>query len=229
MSDRFPFPIPDGWFGVAWSDDLPAGALRSIRCFGAEWVLFRTRAGELGLLDAFCPHLGAHLGRGGRVEGDSVRCPFHGWAWARDGRCTEIPYARRMPPELATRTLPVCERNGAIFAWHHGAGAAPDWEVPTLPEFADPAWTEPERLEMEIATCCQELGENAHDPAHFVTVHGVANPPISEIEIEDRKKISINRGRLETPRGTVETIIRGESLGLGLGITRQSGAKVCRT
>lgn len=223
MSDRFPFPIPDGWFGVAWSSDLAAGELQSIRCFGSDWVLFRTNSGEVGMMDAYCPHLGAHLGHGGCVDGDAVRCPFHGWTWARDGSCSAIPYARRVPPGLAIRTLPVCERSGTIFAWYHGAGAPPDWEVPTLPEFDDPGWTEPERLEMEIATCCQELGENAHDPAHFVTVHGVANPPDSEIEIEGRTKISINRGRLETPRGPIETVIRGESFGLGLGITRVSG------
>jgi nitrite reductase/ring-hydroxylating ferredoxin subunit len=223
MGDRFPFPIPDGWFAVAWSGDVAPGDLRPLRCFGRDWVIYRTQGGEAGVMDAFCPHLGAHLGHGGCVEGETVVCPFHGWAWASDGRCAEIPYAKRIPPSLEIGRLPVCERNGAIFAWHHAAGAEPDWEVPELPEFVDPGWTTPEPFEMELATCCQELGENAHDPAHFVTVHGVPNPPDSEIAFEGRTKISINCGSFETPRGPVETLIRGESLGLGLGITRVSG------
>ena len=228
MSKRFPFPIPNGWFAVAWSTDVAPGELRSLRVFGADWVLYRGASGEIGLLDAFCPHLGAHLGHGGEVDEEGVRCPFHAWSWGRDGSCLDIPYAKRVPPGLAIRTLPVVERNGAIFAWHHGEGAEPDWEVPELPEFVDPGWTIPEPFEMEIATCCQELGENAHDPAHFVTVHGVPNPPASEISFEGRMKISVNQGAFETPRGPVETVIRGESLGLGLGITRVSGiADMC--
>ena len=44
-------------------------------------------------MDAYCPHLGAHLGHGGRVEGGAVRCPFHAWLWGGDGRCLEVPYA----------------------------------------------------------------------------------------------------------------------------------------
>jgi len=226
--ERFPFPIPNGWFAVAWSNDLAPGELRAQRCFGRDWVLFRGESGETGMLDAFCPHLGAHLGHGGEVVGEGVKCPFHGWEWGREGGCLAIPYATRIPPALEIGRLPTCERNGAIFAWYHAQRAEPDWEVPELEEFADEAWTEPEHLEMEIATCCQELGENAHDPAHFVAVHGVPNPPASEVEFRGRQKISINRGEFETPRGPVETVIRGESLGLGLGITRVSGiADMC--
>ena len=62
---RFPFPIPSGWFAVAFSSELEAGEVKPVRYFGKELVLFRTSDGEAHLLDAFCPHLGAHLGHGG--------------------------------------------------------------------------------------------------------------------------------------------------------------------
>ena len=202
--------------------------MKPLRCFGRELVLFRTESGRARLLDAYCPHLGAHLGVGGTVCEETIRCPFHGWRWDGEGRCQEIPYAKRIPPAVAIDALPVCEKNGAIFAWHHLEGAAPDWEVPDLPEFVDPTWTEPEPFEMDLATCLQELGENAHDPAHFVTVHGVADVPRSDAEFDGRSKVSINRGSFQTPRGPVETVIRGESFGLGLGVTRVSGiADMC--
>jgi phenylpropionate dioxygenase-like ring-hydroxylating dioxygenase large terminal subunit len=64
---------------------------------GQSLVLFRTEAGEAKVLDAFCPHLGAHLGHGGKVSGDCVRCPFHAWEFNGEGRCTSIPYARKLP------------------------------------------------------------------------------------------------------------------------------------
>ncbi|MBA17767.1 MAG: Rieske (2Fe-2S) protein, partial [Sphingomonas sp.] len=68
--------IPFGWFGVGYSNELAVGEVRPVHYFGRELVLFRNENGEAGLLDAYCPHLGAHLGHGGKVEGDSIRCPF---------------------------------------------------------------------------------------------------------------------------------------------------------
>jgi phenylpropionate dioxygenase-like ring-hydroxylating dioxygenase large terminal subunit len=86
----FPFPMPNGWFPVAFSDEVPAGQVRAVRCFGEELVVWRGLDGIAHVHDAFCPHLGAHLGVGGRVEGNALRCPFHAWLWAGDGRCLDV-------------------------------------------------------------------------------------------------------------------------------------------
>jgi phenylpropionate dioxygenase-like ring-hydroxylating dioxygenase large terminal subunit len=60
---RFPFtPYPEGWFVVSFSEDLRPGELRPIHVFGRQLVLFRTASGQAVVSDAFCPHLGAHLG-----------------------------------------------------------------------------------------------------------------------------------------------------------------------
>ena len=56
-------PMPNGWFALEWSRDLHIGDVKPIEYFGEELVLFRTRSGEARVLDPFCPHLGAHLGR----------------------------------------------------------------------------------------------------------------------------------------------------------------------
>ena len=74
--DHTPLPIPNGWFAVAWSRELVAGEATRIRYFDHEMVLFRTRSGAAKVLDAYCAHLGAHLGEGGRVMGESIR--FYG-------------------------------------------------------------------------------------------------------------------------------------------------------
>ncbi len=56
-------------------------------------MLFRAEDGAPHLLDAHCPHLGAHLAVGGKVEAECIRCPFHGWKFdGADGTCVEIPY-----------------------------------------------------------------------------------------------------------------------------------------
>ena len=96
-----PLPLPIGWYCVAEEAELAAGELRRVRSFGQELVLWRGENGEPHLWDAYCPHLGAHLGVGGKVEGDGLRCPFHAWKFDGSGRCIEIPYAKRIQPPRA--------------------------------------------------------------------------------------------------------------------------------
>ena len=97
-------PLPNGWFAVAFSHELREGEVRPLHYFGEDLVLFRTRSGRARVLDAFCPHLGAHLGHGGRVMGESVRCPFHGWSFdGASGSCTQIPYCERIPQQALVR------------------------------------------------------------------------------------------------------------------------------
>ena len=66
---RFPFPIPFGWFQVAYPEDLEPGDVTPLHYLGRELVLWRDEGGEFHLQDAYCPHLGAHIGHGGTVAG----------------------------------------------------------------------------------------------------------------------------------------------------------------
>lgn len=88
MSKRFALPIPFGWYAVAFSDDLAVGQVKPLRYFARDLVLFRAAQGTPCVLDAFCPHRGAHLGHGGRVGGESIVCPFHGWEFDGSSRTT---------------------------------------------------------------------------------------------------------------------------------------------
>src|SRR5690348_14470768 len=110
-----PLPIPNGWFKLLLSSELKVGDVKPVRALGKNFVAFRGESGKAAVLDAYCPHLGAHLGFGGTVVGDTVRCPFHGWQWSTDGRCAKIPYTERIPQGAATKSWPVAERNGKIW------------------------------------------------------------------------------------------------------------------
>ena len=104
--------MPNGWFAVAFSRDIVPGEVQSIEYFDQSLVLFRSRMGEARVLDAYCPHLGAHLGEGGRVVGDTLRCPFHGWQYdGETGECTHIPYCERIPPRARLKAWDVVEKN----------------------------------------------------------------------------------------------------------------------
>ena len=60
-------PIPFGWFGVAMSDEIAIGDVRTLKYFGTEFVVWRGENSVLNAVDPYCPHLGAHLGVGGEV------------------------------------------------------------------------------------------------------------------------------------------------------------------
>jgi phenylpropionate dioxygenase-like ring-hydroxylating dioxygenase large terminal subunit len=102
VSDRFPFPRPYGWFSVGRLDELPEASVSPLRVQGTDLVLWRDDGCSAGagpadvawrLFDAYCPHLRAHLGVGGRVGGGCLVCPFHEWSFDAGGANVGIPYA----------------------------------------------------------------------------------------------------------------------------------------
>ncbi len=130
---RFPFTWrPTGWFMVGWSQEIPAGTVKPLKYFGRHLVAYRTEAGQLVVADAHCPHLGAHLGHGGKVNGECVECPYHGWAYGPDGVNRSIPYEDR--PNLTKRLTAwsVVEQHECIYLWHDPAGGPPRWKLPNV-------------------------------------------------------------------------------------------------
>lgn len=175
MNPRFPFsPYPSGWFAIARSTDLPPQGVMPVRYFGQDLALFRTESGEARLVDAFCPHLGAHLGHGGKVVGQNLRCPFHGWCFdGESGNCVEVPFARKIPPRARLGTWTLRETDGIILAYRDLSGQPPAWEVPSI---HTPAWTDASYFEWKLRTCCQEILENTVDSSHLPTVHDARRP-----------------------------------------------------
>jgi len=93
---NFPYTSqPTGWFQLGWSEDFPAGAVVPLRYFAQDLVAYRGASGAVHLFDAYCPHLGAHLGYGGKVDGDDIVCPFHAWRFDCEGCNVDIPYSAR--------------------------------------------------------------------------------------------------------------------------------------
>src|SRR5678815_5883705 len=88
---------------VGYSDELPIGTTKALRYFGQALAAYRGEDGKIRILDAHCPHMGAHLGVNGVVIGDRIACPFHGWRFCETGECVEIPYAKKIPPKARVR------------------------------------------------------------------------------------------------------------------------------
>jgi 3-ketosteroid 9alpha-monooxygenase subunit A len=165
------------------------------RYFGQELVIYRGASGRVVMLDAYCPHMGTHLGRNstsyvcrdGAIEGDSIRCPYHAWRFGPDGRCDDIPYhSGSIPAAARVRSWHVAESMHAVFAWHDPEGGPPDYDVPRLTEWDDPAWVRWVFDKLGPLECHpQEIVDNMADVAHFPYVHG-SNPDYAYFENEVR-------------------------------------------
>jgi len=219
-----PFPIPFGWFRIGARDELPPGGLARLRYFGRELVWWRDAEGRDALVDAHCPHLGAHLGVGGRVDAGRLACPFHGWRFDVEGACVAIPYAKRVPPNVRLRTYPIRVRGPFVLAWFHPHGAPPRFEPPDVPELDDPAYSTWHPVTLDLATHPQELAENAYDVAHFATVHGHPRPgEIEEIGFEEERFWVRARQVFPSSRGPVDARNDVDGWGPGFSRTRFSG------
>lgn len=179
---------PTGWFQVLWSGELGVGEVRPMQWFGQHLVAYRDEGGVAHVLDAHCPHLGAHLGFGGTVKGECVICPYHGWGWGPDGMNQFIPYEDRPNRSQGLRVWPVKEQCGIIFMWQHPEGLPPSWDLPTVfdafpnqpateddyyrayPELTDRWEREPIHPQIPM--------ENAPDGIHFRYVHSATVDPV---------------------------------------------------
>lgn len=226
--DRWPWPVPFGWFALAWSHELAIGDVHPRRAFGRELVLWRDTAGDAHVHDAYCPHLGAHLGHGGRVVDLDLACPFHAWQFDAEGRNTCIPYSERTNGRARLHPYPVVERNGMVMAWYHPDDAAPSWEVPGVaevdPSGGHPEFSAPFTRFFDIATAWQEMAENGVDSAHFRYVHRTAEVPRLDSYTTDGPHSSMRSTQFfTTPRGTTEGRIDSDSYGPGFSVVRFQG------
>lgn len=224
---RFPFGIPNSWYFIAFSDDLRSGDVRRLAYLDRELVAFRGESGQVAVLDAHCPHLGAHLGVGGKVVGDTIECPFHGWRWNSKGRCEAIPYAKRIPAQAEGVSYPVSERNGMIFVWYHGDRIMPTFEIPDIPEWGREEWLAKWlSWDWTINTHPQEMAENGIDWPHFETVHKMDVPSDRTFAFEPNYymwQVGGTKAMDTLDRKSDEVTMYGENWGLGYNWIRQTG------
>lgn len=182
-----PFSMkPVGWFQIGWSAEIASGTVKPLRYFGHDLVAFRTEDGELAVLDAHCKHLGAHLGHGGKVKGNCVACPYHGWQWAPDGSNAHVPNQEK-PTGSRIRAWHVREQHECIFMWHDPTGSPPRWDIPHVfqsfedkhgPEEYYPAYGNSTVKYAGEGVHPQIAMENAVDSAHFRYTHDAPADPV---------------------------------------------------
>jgi 5,5'-dehydrodivanillate O-demethylase len=157
------------WQPVYHSVDLKPGRPVPLRIMGEDFTLYRGESGAAYLVEPRCPHRGAQLSAG-RVEGEDLRCFYHGWKFAPGGQCLEQPAEESFfAKSICLRTWPVREYLGLVFAYLGGEATPP--ELPAYPTF------ERFRGLVEIDSYLRECNyfqnvENSLDMSHVGFVHG---------------------------------------------------------
>lgn len=196
-----PHTFPRGWFVIAESAELGKRSTKPIRYFGKDFALYRGESGRPVLLDAYCPHMGAHLAnsescelvrQNKQIEGDAIRCPFHGWRFTPDGQCDDIPSRNGLPPSAAhVNSYPVEEIMGCIMMWHDPEGNEPLFDPPRLKEWDDPQWIKWDLDHLgSIDVHPVEVMDNIVDAQHLQYTHG---QPCEFYENEWRDHVVIQR------------------------------------
>jgi len=163
------------WQPVLLSSELPKPDCSPVKVtiMGEELRAFRASDGTVGLVEPRCPHRGADLFYG-RNEDGGLRCVYHGWKFAADGRCMELPIVEpgperdRMMARIKLKAYPARDFGGFIWAY-----LGPKEQVPALPqlEFAllPPAHSYVTK-KLQQCNWAHPL-EGAIDTAHFSFLH----------------------------------------------------------
>jgi nitrite reductase/ring-hydroxylating ferredoxin subunit len=162
--------VPEAWYVACMSSELKKAKVLARTILGIPCVVFRTRDGAVGALLDRCPHRNVPLSMGEVVQ-DSLRCPYHGWRFAPDGACLEVPCLDGAAESQGRRAdaFPVTEQDG--FVWIYAVpGAEPTTRPYTIPCANDRSYTTVRQV-VEAEASLHAVAENALDVPHTAFLH----------------------------------------------------------
>jgi phenylpropionate dioxygenase-like ring-hydroxylating dioxygenase large terminal subunit len=182
--------LRNSWYVAAWDREVSRTPLART-LLGEPVVLFRTEGGQAVALEDRCCHRQLPLSMG-KLEGDRLRCGYHGLVFDTAGKCVEIPGQQSIPPQAKVRSYPAVERFNWIWLWMGDPAKAdpaliPNWWWADSPDWA---FTRPERVHLRCNY--QLIADNVLDVTHLAYVHAgsIGAPSITEfpgtVEREER-------------------------------------------
>jgi phenylpropionate dioxygenase-like ring-hydroxylating dioxygenase large terminal subunit len=212
------------WYPICTSVDLDENKPCRAELLGTRLVAFRDTAGQAHVLSDTCIHRGGSLGEG-KIVGDCVACPYHGWEYRGDGTCAKIPSmnGKKVPGRAKVDSYPVCEKYGVVFAF---LGDLPEAERPPEPhveEHGQEGWRITGPIVFEIDAYFERSVENGMDPIHNEFVHPAQGAPSVEsdnVVMEDREwgssfEVAFGAYKEEASRQRVAETTKTEGLRAG--------------
>jgi phenylpropionate dioxygenase-like ring-hydroxylating dioxygenase large terminal subunit len=190
------------WYMAGWGRDFTADGPRAITLLDEPLVIYRQSDGRLAALEDRCCHRLAPLSQG-RIEGNDIRCLYHGLKFAPDGACNEVPGHSAIPKAMRVRSYPIVERFSAAFIWMGDPGKVDESLIPPFVGVDDPNWfMAPGRMDYEVNF--ELIQDNLLDLSHIAWVH----------------RNSFGGGRTDTNRAWAEAELHITQLPRGLRVER---------
>lgn len=200
--------IPNQWYPILESKSV-RGKPIAIKRFGKPLVLWRESNKKLVCMVDRCPHRGAALSSG-RVLKDTIECPYHGFQYGREGKCSLIPCqpkTKAVPPTMHVKTFMVQEAYGLIWMWW----GEPEKVLPELPWFEEL----PKTLHLSSADSFEvplnyvRLVESNFDVHHFPIVHrslifGLVGSVLDPYEVKVEGNLIRTWGKLRRDRDSAK-------------------------
>jgi len=169
--------IRNTWYVAAEPQEVGSDKPLARTLLNEKVVLYRTPGGEVVAFRDSCPHRFAALSKG-RIEGDCIRCPYHGALYDATGRCTSIPGQDEDSTEVSTVTLvkyPIIERFNYIWIWLGDPAlcgdesSIPEWFAPADP--GSDQWNGRHDRFLSMQLYYELINDNLHDVSHTEFVH----------------------------------------------------------
>lgn len=175
--------VPAGWYTVYASDKLKKGSIATFTLADISFVLFRTKNGDVAIMEDVCPHLGGRLSDGDVID-NALRCPLHHFAYNTDGSLAKTGFDN-VSSKACAHAWPCIDINGFIMMYYHPNGELPSEKPDTL-NWEN--WGKHTVFIKDISAGVQTVSEGIADKAHINFVHGYTDVEITQpFDIQNEK------------------------------------------
>ncbi|MDB5729092.1 MAG: hypothetical protein JWQ00_2297 [Noviherbaspirillum sp.] len=189
--------VKNCWYVAAWSTEVSATPMART-LLGQSVVLYRTSSGAAAALENRCPHRGVPLSVG-KVEGDLLRCGYHGLEFNASGACVSIPGQDVVPRSCRVESYPVAERDAVIWIWMGDPALANPDDIVPYPWHSSPVWSWKGAV-YDLECNFELMNDNLLDLTHlgFVHLNTIGGDPKSHSNAEmkttrDGRHVSVVR------------------------------------
>ena len=132
---------PNYWYPATWASELKPGQVLPVVIWNSAIALYRSEDGQVYAIEDACPHKGVVLHKG-KVTGENLTCPYHGWEFDGDGVCKNIPYFPKdqILPCAKARSYAVREKYNIVWIFPGAVEDSETADLPSVPEYDDPNW-----------------------------------------------------------------------------------------
>ncbi len=165
-----PLYIKNCWYVAAWSHEIAKAQMHAITITNKPVLIYRKQNGDLTAMANQCCHRHAPLSLG-RLEGDDIRCMYHGLKFNAEGRCIEVPGSdKEVPGNFLVPTYAVAEKHGWVWVWMGDAEKADLSLIPAAIGPDDANWKMNSGY-IDYAAYYLLVSDNLTDFSHIAWVH----------------------------------------------------------